>query len=323
MNRNKKIIYIMVVLLAVIAGWLYFENSSGKEVRAMGFPSIRAVPDGFNYAEAKSIDTGDWCEVTYENGRGGFVSLDCYVPGSFDTAFLENYAGSKDKTTVGNKEAVLYRNLAENDSRLTILTWNDMAQNAQCVLGGNVSLDALVRAAESIRYDKRKTVAEAENSEITCFPQQDGTVDETYLNEYADVLKYATKLNLEDCKKSDPAIKEFALDSFYKCSAYEIADDVLVEIFDFEYVMKADRDAVLSGGMYWDEDGNVRYFFGAFGQIVVLSRDGKFLKACPVTRQDIKIELDGRDEEGITWAKARLDNNIKSPAYLKRNIALG
>ena len=34
MNRNKKIIYIMVVLLAVIAGWLYFENSSGKEVRA-------------------------------------------------------------------------------------------------------------------------------------------------------------------------------------------------------------------------------------------------------------------------------------------------
>ena len=40
MNRNKKIIYIMVVLLAVIAGWLYFENSSGKEVRAMGFPSM-------------------------------------------------------------------------------------------------------------------------------------------------------------------------------------------------------------------------------------------------------------------------------------------
>ena len=34
MNRNKKIIYIMVVLLAGIAGWLYFENSSGKEVRA-------------------------------------------------------------------------------------------------------------------------------------------------------------------------------------------------------------------------------------------------------------------------------------------------
>ena len=91
MNRNKKIIYIMVVLLAVIAGWLYFENSSGKEVRAMGFPSIRAVPDGFDYAEAKSIDTGDWCEVTYENGRGGFVSLDCYVPGSFDTMFLDNY----------------------------------------------------------------------------------------------------------------------------------------------------------------------------------------------------------------------------------------
>ena len=111
MNRNKKIIYIMVVLLAVIAGWLYFENSSGKEVRAMGFPSIRAVPDGFNYAEAKSIDTGDWCEVTYENGRGGFVSLDCYVPGSFDTAFLENYAGSKDKTTVGNKEAVIWRKM--------------------------------------------------------------------------------------------------------------------------------------------------------------------------------------------------------------------
>ena len=136
MNRNKKIIYIMVVLLAVIAGWLYFENSSGKEVRAMGFPSIRAVPDGFNYAEAKSIDTGDWCEVTYENGRGGFVSLDCYVPGSFDTMFLDNYAGSKDKTTVGNKETVVYRNLAENDSSLTILTWNDMAQNAQCVLGG-------------------------------------------------------------------------------------------------------------------------------------------------------------------------------------------
>ena len=48
MNRNKKIIYIMVVLLAVIAGWLYFENSSGKEIRAMGFPSIRAVPDGFD-----------------------------------------------------------------------------------------------------------------------------------------------------------------------------------------------------------------------------------------------------------------------------------
>ena len=34
MNRNKKIIYIMVVLLVVIAG----------------VPSIHAVPDGFDYA---------------------------------------------------------------------------------------------------------------------------------------------------------------------------------------------------------------------------------------------------------------------------------
>ena len=113
------------------------------------------------------------------------------------------------------------------------------------------------------------------------------------------------------------------MESFYKCAEYGIADDVLVEIFDFEYVMKADPDAVLTDAMDWDEEGNVRHFFGAVGQIVVLSRDGKFLKACPVTRQDIKMELDGRDEEGIAWVKGHLDNNIKSPAYLKRNIALG
>ena len=42
-----------------------------------------------------------------------------------------------------------------------------------------------------------------------------------------------------------------------------------------------------------------------------------------MTRQDIKIELEGRDEESIAWVKARLAGNIKSPAYLKRNIALG
>lgn len=36
-----------------------------------------------------------------------------------------------------------------------------------------------------------------------------------------------------------------------------------------------------------------------------------------------KWSWEGRDEEGIAWVKGHLDNNIKSPAYLKRNIALG
>ena len=61
---------------------------------------------------------------------------------------------------------------------------------------------------------KRRTVRS------TCFPQQDGTVDETISNEYADVLKYATKLNLEDCKKSDPAIKGFASVLFLQTFCY-------------------------------------------------------------------------------------------------------
>lgn len=319
MKKNRSIIFVLLVLLAAAAGWLAYTNTSGGEVRTMGFPSLTAVPDGFTYADAKSIDTGDWCEVTYENG-GAFLSLDCYELDTFDPAFLANYAGSKSKTTVGNKEATVYQNLSGNDSSLTILTWQDAEQNALCLLGGNISLDEMVRAAESIRYDRKKAAVEAENSEATCFPQQDGTIDEAYLNEYAGVLKYATRSLYASWQRSDPAIKGFDLESFYKCAEYDIADDVLVEIFDFEYVMKADRDAVLTDAMDWDEEGNVRHFFGGVGQIVVLSRDGRILKACPVTGQDIKMELDGGDEESTAWVKAHLDNDIKSPAYLKRDL---
>ena len=38
--------------------------------------------------DANTIDTGDWCEITYQNNAGNFLSLDCYELGTFDITFL-------------------------------------------------------------------------------------------------------------------------------------------------------------------------------------------------------------------------------------------
>ena len=91
MKKNKKVLILVLafalILLLIGAGWLYFGNASDQNLRVMGFPSLSAVPDGFTSVDANTIDTGDWCEITYQNNAGDFLSLDCYELGTFDIAF--------------------------------------------------------------------------------------------------------------------------------------------------------------------------------------------------------------------------------------------
>ena len=77
MKKNKIVILVILLLLLLIAGGCNSENATDESLRSMGFPSLSDVPDGFSFVDAKSIDTGDWCEITYENSSGDFLSLDC------------------------------------------------------------------------------------------------------------------------------------------------------------------------------------------------------------------------------------------------------
>ena len=43
------------------------------------------------------MDLGDWCEVTYENEVGAFISLDCYKLGTLDPVYLENFLADYEK----------------------------------------------------------------------------------------------------------------------------------------------------------------------------------------------------------------------------------
>lgn len=181
MKKKKIVALLVLVLLLIMAGGCALGNSQNDNIRNMGFPSLSDVPDGFSSVDAKSIDTGDWCEITYENSSGDFLSLDCYESGTFDIAFLMNYAESTEQMTIKDKEATVYKNLSDNDNRINIIAWEDEDNKALCLLGGNVSMDEMVRAAESVKYDMKKAAAEPENDAISATPQERGTIEETYL----------------------------------------------------------------------------------------------------------------------------------------------
>ena len=83
--------------------------------------------------------------------------------------------------TIKDKEATVYKNLSDNDNRINIIAWEDEDNKALCLLGGNVSMDEMVRAAESVKYDMKKAAAEPENDAISSTPQERGTIEETYL----------------------------------------------------------------------------------------------------------------------------------------------
>ena len=51
---------------------IYLNIFANEDLRNMGFPSLRAVPNGFSSVTAKTMDLGDWCEITYENEVGDF-----------------------------------------------------------------------------------------------------------------------------------------------------------------------------------------------------------------------------------------------------------
>ncbi len=84
MKKNKKMLILILILILIGAGCLYFGNAPDQNLRVMGFPSLSAVPDGFTSMDANTIDTGDWCEITYQNNAGDFLSLDCYELASVD-----------------------------------------------------------------------------------------------------------------------------------------------------------------------------------------------------------------------------------------------
>ena len=274
MKKNKIVILVILLLLLLIAGGCNSENATDESLRSMGFPSLSDVPGGFSSVDAKSIDTGDWCEITYENSSGDFLSLDCYESGTFDIAFLMNYAESTEQMTIKDKEATVYKNLSDNDNRINIIAWEDEDNKALCLLGGNVSMDEMVRAAESVKYDMKKAAAEPENDAISSTPQERGTIEETYLKKYSVVLKNTTKPLFDSEMENDKAISKIELESFYKSFDLHIADNLLVEVFDYDYFMKANDDVIITGGMQRGEDGNIRYFTGSFGQIAAVSREG-------------------------------------------------
>ena len=236
-----------------------------------------------------------------------------------------NYAESTEQITIKDKEATVYKNLSDNDNRINIIAWEDEDNKALCLLGGNVSMDEMVRAAESVKYDMKKAAAGPENDAISSTPQERGTIEETYLKKYSVVLKNTTKPLFDYWMKRNKAVSKFELESFYKSFDLHIADNLLVEVFDYDYFMKANDDVIIAGGMQRGEDGNIRYFTGSFGQITAVSREDQLIKAVPLTNLDVKLEPVLADEESSEWInsewiKGKVMASIKSPAYLVRNM---
>ena len=323
MAKNKKVLILVLafalVLLLIGAGWLYFGNASDQNLRVMGFPSLSAVPDGFTSVDANTIDTGDWCEITYQNNAGDFLSLDCYELGTFDIAFLMNYANTTEQMSVKGKGATVYKDLAGNDQNLRIIAWEDEGSNALCLLGGNLAIDEMVKAAQSIRYDRKKAVTKAETNVTSITPQARGTIEQTYLKKYAEVLENTTKPDFDQWKEQDKAILKFELESFYKSFLLSTSDNLLVEIFNYDYFMKAKDNVIIAGGMHRGKDGNIRHFIGSFGQIAAVSREGQLIKVQPLTKLDVILNPEGASEESQELIKGKVLTGIKSPAYFVRD----
>ena len=318
MKKRKILIPIVSALILLIAGGIYLNIFANEDLRNMGFPSLRAVPNGFSSVTAKTMDLGAWCEITYENEVGDFMSLDCYELGTLDNVYLENFLMDYEKTaenvSIKGKEAAVYKS---KDDQLHILTWEDDKNQAKCLLGGNIPIDDMVKAAKSVKYDKKKAVIEPENDTITPTPKADGTIETNYLKQYEDLLSRIMKPVFEGYQEENSgATLSFELDSFYKSFDFAIEDHLLVEVFDYEYYMKSKDAIIMTDGMYRDKDRNIRLFYGSFGQIAAVSRDGQFLKAVPITRMDIKLEPESTDsKESSDWIKEKVLTSIKVPAY--------
>ena len=79
MKKRRILMPIVSILLLLIAGGIYLNIFANEDLRNMGFPSLRAVPNGFSSVTAKTMDLGDWCEITYENEVGDFMSCLLYT----------------------------------------------------------------------------------------------------------------------------------------------------------------------------------------------------------------------------------------------------
>lgn len=64
-------------------------------------------------------------------------------------------------------------------------------------------------------------------------------IEAAVLKDYSDILKSTTKPLFDKYMENDEAIVEFDLESFCKSFEFHIADDLLVEVFDYDYFMIA------------------------------------------------------------------------------------
>lgn len=92
-----------------------------------------------------------------------------------------------------------------------------------------------------------------------------------------------------------------------------------MEIFNYDYFMKAKDNVIIAGGMHRGKDGNIRDFIGSFGQIAAVSREGQLIKAQPLTKLDVILNPEGASEESKELIKGIVMTGIKSPAYFVRD----
>ena len=85
------------------------------------------------------------------------MSLDCYELGTLDNVYLENFLMDYEKPQKmcrsKAKEAAVYKS---KDDQLHILTWEDDKNQAKVPVRRQYSIDDMVKAAKSVKYDKKK-----------------------------------------------------------------------------------------------------------------------------------------------------------------------
>ncbi len=282
-------------------------------VKKMGFPTVGAVPDGFERKEDITIYVENWCEIAYENTTGDFLSLDCYETDSFDGDVLNlqknsPYPKPTRIVTINGSDGEVYERIFDSD--INVIVWNDDGNNASCVLCSNITIEEMIASAESIEYDIKRMAPTEKEIEIIRTPKGTSIIEDDASEKYLDVIEKATKSVFDIAMESDSAIKGFELESLHKSFEFALTDDFRVEVYDYDYYMKAGKDIAITGGMNRSDDGNIRGMSWLSGQVASIVKNGKIIKSVTVSQQDVKLDPEARDPKEI---KDIIMRDLKTP----------
>lgn len=337
MEKRKIIITFVVIAVCLTAGFIYTKSASiGNQgetdspslststngstltdntgaIKKMGFPTIGTVPSGLKLKNGMTIYMETWYEIVYENTKGDFLSLDCYYSKSFDGSVLNlntvhPFSEPTKTAAIKDSDGKIYEGIFNSD--INVIIWEDNANNTTCILSSNIAIDEMIKCAESIKYDFNKAAPTEKEIEIIRTPKGTGIIEDDASEKYLDVIEKATKSVFDIAMENDSAIIGFELESLHKSFEFALTDDLMVEVYNYDYYMKARKGIEITGGMNRSDDGNIRGISWLSGQVASIVKNGKSIKSVAVSQQDVKLDPEERESKEI---KDIIMRDLKTP----------